>query len=240
MHSARPLLSLIIPTLNERAALPILYDRLLVVATTLNERGMESELIFVDDGSTDGTRETIKRLTKQQLPVRLIERTTRGLATAVVTGLNAAHGTMLGVMDADLSHPPELIPSLVEALASHELVVASRHLPGGGGEEWPWHRKLFSDMATAVAQPLARSCTDPMSGFFFMRRSVIETVKLKPVGYKILLEILVKGHFKTLTEIPYLFHNRNYGKSKLNGKVTLEYFWHLILLYSWKYTTSLH
>ena len=67
---------------------------------------MESELIFVDDGSTDGTRETIKRLTKQQLPVRLIERTTRGLATAVVTGLNAAHGTMLGVMDADLSHPP--------------------------------------------------------------------------------------------------------------------------------------
>lgn len=220
--------SIIIPTLNERDALGFLFGELREVLNTLPQ--YEFEIIVVDDGSADGTREFVKSV---RLPwsIKLIERNEYGLATAVVDGFKNAQGEIFGVIDADLSHPPALIPKLLEALKDADLAVGSRHTPGGGVEEWPLARKLFSRFATALARPISNGVRDPMSGFFFIKKSALKCANLKPRGYKILLEIIVKCASLKIIEIPYTFRNRSVGKSKLGFKVTGLYFLHLLKLY---------
>jgi dolichol-phosphate mannosyltransferase len=224
------LISVIVPTYNEREAVPALVDR---VRRALG--GLPYELVFTDD-STDGTDAMIAALAREDPRIRLLHRTgRRGLATAVVEGIGAARGEVVCVLDADLQHPPERIPDLIKALeeTGAEVVVASRYLPGGSYRGLSGLRRLASRVATWLAKLLlrrARPVSDPMSGFFAFRRSVVEGVHLAPVGYKILLEILARGNFRKVVEVPYVFEARVAGQSKLTLRQNLDYLRHLLRL----------
>jgi len=230
--------SIILPTLNERDSLPILLDELQDALHTLD---YTIEVIVVDDGSTDGTRTYVKQLSNNQcsFPVRLIERNERGLATAVIRGFSESKGDLCIVMDADLSHPPALLPSMIKALANGvDIVLPSRYMPGGGSEDWTRPRKFISRIATSMARLVEIKASDPMSGFFGLHRRVIEGASLSPIGYKILLEILVKGTYQHTLEIAYTFRNRSQGKSKMTKKVVMQYITHLFRLRRWKKSTQ--
>lgn len=214
--------SIIIPAYNEAENIPSLIKRLFKV---LNQE--KPAVTIVDKDSSDGTQEAVQKLS-EKFTVKLIV-DTRSLSEAVVRGFKQSQGDILLVMDADLSHPPEKIPELLEKLEEADLVVGKRRKV----ENWPAHRKLVSYGASFLARPLT-SVSDPMSGFFALRKEVIENVELNPIGYKILLEILVKGRYKKIAEVPYVFQNRERGESKLNLKEYWSYLRHLFRLYKYK------
>jgi len=225
-----PKISLIIPTYNEVKNIEILFKRIHSIL-----KGTNYEAILVDDDSPDGTAKKAKSLIKKY-PLRVIVRKKdRDLSKAVVTGFKAAKGNILGVIDADLAHPPETIPIMVDIINKNaaDLVIGSRQIEGGKIENWPMNRRFVSKLASVLARPLT-NVHDPMSGFFLMKREVIKNAPLKPRGYKILLEILVKGNYSKVIEIPIIFRDRLEGESKLSAKVYLKYLIQLIGLYCWK------
>lgn len=226
-------ISLIIPTLNERDSIAKLLPAVCSVIQNVCAPH-DFEILVVDDASTDGTAEVAESL---HLPfsVRVIRRRERGLATAVLCGFAEASGDVLGVMDADLSHPPELLPEFVREIQTHDLVLASRYMPGGVVEKWPWYRLYPSKFMTLLTRPLGVRVSDPLSGFFFVRKNVVSEKSFSPIGYKILLEILVKGTFKSVAELPYIFRNRDQGESKMDGREAFRYLTHVVRLYRWKY-----
>jgi dolichol-phosphate mannosyltransferase len=152
------------------------------------------------------------------------------LSSAVVRGLKVARGDVLLVMDADLSHPPEKIPELLEALDDLEVdfVIGSRYVTGGGMDEsWGLIHWWNSRVATWMARPFT-SASDPMAGFFALRRPTFEAAReLNPVGYKIGLELIVKCGCKQICEVPIQFANRLHGESKLSLREQLNYLRHL-------------
>ncbi len=229
-------LTVIIPTYNEAENIPILVER---VFRVFSEHSFEAEVIIVDDNSPDGTWEVARQLKSTYHNLEVLRRfNKRGLSSAVLDGIQLAKGKIIGVMDGDLSHPPEKIPDLIKPILSGEsdLVIGSRYVKGGNIENWPFRRKVSSKLATLAARGLT-PINDPMSGFFFFRKNIIEGVELSPKGFKIGLEILVKGKHKNVTEVPILFRNRGYGESKLSGGVIIEYFSHLLKLYLHKLLT---
>ncbi len=222
-------LSLIVPTYCESENIATLIER---VHQSLS--GYSYELVVVDDNSPDGTSEIANSLS-QQYPVRVItRRNERGLASAVVEGFKQARGDILGVIDADLQHPPEVIPELLETVMSGaDVVIASRYVEGGGSEGWSASRKIISKGSKLLAQALlssARGIKDPLSGFFLLRREVIDGVELSPTGYKILLEVLVKGKAREIAEVPYIFRVRERGTSNLTSGEGIRYLKHLTRL----------
>ena len=225
-------LSLVIPTYNEAENLPVLLARL---ARVLSTGPWRYELLIVDDDSPDKTWETAELLRGRYPEVRVIRRTTgeKGLAPAVVEGWRQARGGLLGVMDADLQHPPEVMIPLLQAFLDKgvDVVIASRYLPGGYPLKWnpirKWISRGASNLAQAVLPPPAQGVTDPMSGFFVLRREAIEGVALQPTGYKILLEVLGRGRYRRVTEVPYQFAKRHKGESKLSAAVMRDYLAHL-------------
>lgn len=221
------MISIIIPTWNEGENIKELAERLNKVL-----KNKDYEVIIVDNLSNDDTRKICLKLAKNNLPLKLFSKQL-DLANAVLFGFKSAKGDIICVMDGDLSHPPEVVVKLLNKLEGEncDLVVATRRKQGGKVENWPIHRKLISRLGEIIAKPLVKHCSDPLSGFFMMRRSVIDKVNLNPLGYKILLEILVKGKYKNYSELPYTFENRKRGSSKLNAKEYLKYFRHLARLY---------
>lgn len=222
--------SVIVPTYNERKNITEFVER---VEATLED--IEHELIVVDDDSPDGTWELAQELAEDNPNLKVIRRTNeKGLATAVVRGLEEANGEKLAVIDADLQHPPQKLLDIYEKLIkNYDIVVASRNMEGGGVEEWPWYRKAVSKGAELISRvflPSTREITDPMSGFFGLDRSVIEDKKLEPEGYKILLEILEKGDYDNTAEIPYTFENREKGSSALGTRQYINYLKHVFKL----------
>lgn len=223
-------LSVVLPTYNERSNIGPLVAR---VDRALG--GRDYELIFVDD-STDGTDAAIAEQARHSPRIVLLHRTRRrGLASAVVDGFRRAAGEVVCVLDADLQHPPELIPALLEALETTgaDVAVASRNIRGGGYEAFSRARRLASRIASWLAWALlrrARLVSDPMSGFFAVRTRVIQDVPLRPLGYKILLEILVRGRLRHVAEVPYRFRARVGGQSKLTARQHGEYLRHLLRL----------
>jgi len=216
-------LSIIVPTYNEAENVRELIER---VEASL--KGLDFEVIVVDDSSPDGTAEIAEELGKIYGNVKVVKRPRKmGLASAVLDGMKAAKHELIAVMDADLQHPPELLPKLLEkAREGYDIVVASRYVEGGGIEEWGFWRRLISRGATLLAHtllPRTRGVKDPMSGFFVFRRGVVEGIELNPIGYKLLLEVLVKGRYEKVIEVPYVFKVRKRGKSKLGLKDILEY-----------------
>ncbi|MCU0679700.1 MAG: polyprenol monophosphomannose synthase [Planctomycetes bacterium] len=227
------MISLIIPTLNEEKSIPVLLEKLTKAFSLCPN--IEFEVIFIDDTSTDKTIAVIQEQQKQHSFIKYVCRQERGLATAVLRGFQEAKGDILAVMDADLSHPADLIPEMVKNIFNYDLIIASRHAQGGAIEEWPWSRKLGSLFCTKLTILLGIKIKDPMSGFFMLKKSVINEVKLEPLGYKILLEILVKGKFKNYLELPYSFKNRELGTSKMDGKIVKQFFQHFWRLFVWRF-----
>lgn len=225
--------SIIVPTYNERDNLEELFRR---ISSAMD--GRDYEIIVVDDDSSDRTWERAEELSKEY-PVRVLRRTDeRGLSSAVIRGFEIANGDVFVVMDADLQHPPEVIPHLIEAIEKGaDVAIASRYVEGGRVENWYWWRKLISRgaiMIGRVALPKIRDVKDPVSGFFALRREVVEGARLNPVGFKILMEILVKGNYEKVVEVPFTFGLRNAGESKLGQKQIINYLRHVYRLMKWE------
>lgn len=226
--------SVIIPTYNEAENV---QDLIREVMASLADAGMDGEVVVVDDGSPDGTADLAEAMAPL-LPVRVVRRQGKmGLGSAVVAGFGAAQGTIMVVMDADFSHPPSLLPGLVRALEGDraDVAIGSRHVAGGGTEGWGRGRRLVSWGATLLARPLT-PVKDPMSGLFALRKDVVEGVALSTRGYKILLEILVKGNIRPglgrVVEVPFVFKDRRAGNSKLGVGEFSSYAGHVLRLMS--------
>ncbi|MBI2550674.1 polyprenol monophosphomannose synthase [Candidatus Woesearchaeota archaeon] len=213
--------SIVIPTYNEKRNIGVLVPEIFKSCKGLKAK---IEVVIVDDNSPDGTGKAAEELSKKYNVIVVHRSRKLGLASAVIKGFYGSKSEILGAMDADLSHPPQVIPKLIKPVLSREaeVVVGSRYVKGGGVEVWPFHRRLMSKVATMMAKPLT-PVKDPMSGLFFLRRSVIDGVELKARGYKIGLEILVKGRYKKVLEVPYMFRNRFVGKSKIGVREYYHY-----------------
>jgi dolichol-phosphate mannosyltransferase len=224
-------LSVVVPTLNEAANLPFLVQR---IGAAL--RGRAYEVLVIDDGSSDDTPGVCGRL-RQRYPIFLhVRREARdGLSGAVVYGMSRARGEYLVVMDADLQHPPEQIPELVDPLerGEAEFVIGSRYVEGGRTDErWGPLRRVNSALATVLSRPLAGPTRDPMSGFFALRtETFLRAQTLRPVGYKIALELLCKCRVRRVREVPIRFGLRQTGRSKLTVRQRLNFLDHLSRLY---------
>lgn len=223
-------ISIIIPTFKERDNIQLLLER--VHGSMI---GRNYEVVIVDDNSKDGTIEIVNKF-MTKYPVRLIVRTgVKGLATAVVEGFKHASGKVLVVMDADLQHPPESIKTLISEIENgSDIVIGSRYINSNGLDNFSLYRKMVSTGATAIARILIKKVAnvkDIQSGFFALKRNVIENVDMNPVGYKILLEILSVGHYNTVKEVPYTFSVRENGQTKMNFAIMLEYILHIIMLF---------
>jgi dolichol-phosphate mannosyltransferase len=233
-----PSLSIIVPTYKEAENLPLLVPQL---AAALNPRGWAWEVIVVDDNSPDQTREVLDQLTVRFPQVRSLIRTKdRGLSSAVLAGLELAQNEYVVVMDADLSHPPESVPALIDALNTGraDFVIGSRYVAGGKTEDWSRLRWLNSAGATLLAKPLVGTVRDSMAGFFGFRREMLHGAdSLNPIGYKIGLELIVKmGVDPTrVAEVPITFRNRIHGQSKLTMKEQFRYLEHLSRLYDYRF-----
>lgn len=232
-----PSVSIIIPALNEGANLAPLAER---IDAALRGRERRYEMIVVDDDSRDQTRAVSLELSKR-LPYRLIvrEQPRDGLSGAVLHGMAEAHGEYLVVMDADLQHPPEKIPELLHPLESGqaEFVIGSRYVQGAStAEKWGVLRRINSRAATFLARPFAGATSDPMSGFFALKRSTFDRAqRLTPLGYKIGLELMCKCRVRAVREIPIHFAERTRGESKLTLKQQFRYLEHLSRLYDFTF-----
>ena len=214
-----------IPTLDETGNIDIVLSEL---TAALSETQYEYEIVVVDDGSTDGTVEQVREWTKRDPRIRLISRAgERGLAGAVLYGWSQSRANLLGVIDGDLQHPPELLPELLKATEQADIAIASRYARNHGTKGWNPLRAAVSRLSTLVAAPLISKknlgVTDPMSGFFVIHRRCIEGLTFQTTGFKLLLEILVRGRIRTAQEIPYHFGLRRAGRSKANATVAFHY-----------------
>ncbi|MBS1806044.1 MAG: polyprenol monophosphomannose synthase [Acidobacteria bacterium] len=229
--------ALIIPTLREAANIPVLLNRIRAV---LDPAGVNYEILIVDDDSRDGTEEVVAEISKKDPRVQLLVRKgKRGLSGAVLHGWMHTDAPLIGVMDADLQHPPELLPELISTmLGGCDLVIGSRYTEGGGLGSWNPIRKLISAAAVWVTWPIQRTglrAKDPMSGFFFVRRDCLNGVDFQEEGFKLLLEILVRARLTSVHEVPFAFGQRFRGASKANMKVAVDYGKLLARLYSCRF-----
>lgn len=226
--------SIVVPTYNEAKNVREMVSRL--TALLDGHFGSAYEIIVVDDNSPDRTWELAQTLTAEYPRLRVMRRQTeRGLSTAVIRGWQAARGSILAVIDADLQHPPEVTVKLCEEIErGADIAVASRHIEGGGVSDWSLSRRITSRVAQMIGLVIlpgvVGKVSDPMSGYFMVRRSAILGVTLNPVGYKILIEVLGRGKFRWIGEVPYVFRERVLGESKATSKVYIEYLMHLLRL----------
>lgn len=228
--------TIVVPTYNEAENLPVLVPRVHAAVP-------DAEILVVDDASADGTADVARSLARSH-PVRVVERRgERGLATAVLRGFAEARTDLTAVMDADLSHPPEILPALLRALENGaDVAVGSRYVPGGEIDAWPAFRRFASWSGTLLARPLTK-VRDPMSGFFCLRRALLEGVELRPRGFKILLEILARTRPSSVVEIPIRFGDRAAGSSKFDGRERREFLRQVAGLYrdlgAWPFRAAL-
>jgi dolichol-phosphate mannosyltransferase len=230
----RQRLSVVIPTRNEAGNVAVLQERLAEALA-----GIDHEIIIVDDSNDDVSRPALAAAATSDPTWRVIERSPReqtGLGSAVVEGLRAARGDAVCVMDGDLQHPPELIPRLLEQVEQgNDMAVASRYMPGGsraglGG----FSRVVVSRAATVLAKILfheARQTSDPLTGFFCCRRSAMAGLEFRPLGFKVLLEVLVCGHDLKVVDVPLTFLSRHAGESKATTRQGMLYLHHIWSLF---------
>ncbi|MEG3846137.1 glycosyltransferase [Microcoleus sp. herbarium19] len=226
--------SLVIPTYNECKNVKSIVEQL----SQLLDGSIPGnyELIVVDDNSPDRTWEIALSLTPEYPQLRVMRREKeRGLSTAVIRGWQAARGEVLGVIDADLQHPPEtLLQLLAEIKRGADLAAASRHVAEGGVSDWSVVRRFLSRGAQTVGLVILPGVvgrvSDPMSGYFMVRRSCIAGKTMNPAGYKILIEVLGRGDIRWIGEVGYVFQERQEGESKVTWKQYIEYLRHLLIL----------
>ncbi|PWN53584.1 putative dolichyl-phosphate beta-D-mannosyltransferase [Violaceomyces palustris] len=231
--------SIIVPAYKENGNITPLVTRLF--AALDHHPNLKAEVIIVDDNSRDGSVETVEQLQSQYgYNVRIIVRTTeRGLSSAVVRGFQEARGYQMLCMDADLQHPPESVPSLLNAFGNRkEFVLGTRYGEGVSmDKDWPLHRQIISAGARMLARPLT-SASDPMSGFFGITKDSFNRAgQINAQGFKIALDLLVKAEIAkdAIAEVPFSFGLRAEGESKLTGKVMIKYLDQLRELYIHKF-----
>ena len=223
--------SLVIPTFNESRNVETIVSQLTGLLDPVVAE--EYELILVDDDSPDRTWEVAQTLTSDYPQLKVMRRQQeRGLSSAVIRGWQAAQGEILGVIDADLQHPPEiLLKLLTQVQQGCDLAVASRHVEGGGVSEWSIVRRFLSRGAQVlgllILPNVVGRVSDPMSGYFMIRRSAIAGPKLNPMGYKILLEVIGRGQVQDIAEVGYVFQERRAGESKVTWRQYVDYLLHL-------------
>jgi dolichol-phosphate mannosyltransferase len=218
--------ALVVPTLNEAGSIERVLHQVHSALETLPL--LLYEVIVVDDGSTDGTPDIVRAFSHSDSRVRLVSRQNqRGLAGAVVDGWRHSNADLLGVIDADLQHPPELLPALLAAMSKDcDIAIASRYIGKNGVHGWNLVRAAISRVSTWAALPLQRKelrIEDPMSGFFVVRREAIDGICFETKGFKLLLEILVRARIRSAREIPFHFGIRTAGKSKADAAVAIQY-----------------
>ncbi len=224
---------MVLPTYNER-------DRLAELVTALfdatERHHLALELVIVDDNSPDGTGQVADDLARSHR-ITVVHRAGKlGLGTAVIAGFAVASAETVGVMDADFSHPPALVPRMVAAFRATgaDALVASRYVPGGSTPDWPWRRRVMSRVACLLARPLS-PVRDAASGFFLIRRAIARGVSIKAGGFKICLELIVRGWPVHIVEIPYRFDDRELGESKMSTREAAGYLFQLKDLYALRF-----
>ena len=234
---SNPKLTIVIPTYNEAENIKILVERLVDVLET---NGINDfEVLVVDDNSPDETCSIVKQISRKDQRIKCILRVDeKGLASAVVEGFRHAKGSYIVVMDADLQHPPEIVPKLVRFLEEKgaDVAVASRYVKGGGVAGWSRIRLLMSRLGTIGVKLLVdETCktSDPLAGFFAVRKDKLSIDKIRPRGFKILIEILVRHPNLRVIDVPYLFQRRYAGHSKLGADVILDF-----LKQAWRFYSS--
>ena len=226
--------SLVLPTYKEAGNI----QDIVKILTDLLDQSIagDYELIVVDDNSPDHTWKLALELTSDYPQLKVMRRTEeKGLSTAVIRGWQVARGNILGVIDADLQHPPEVLQQLLgEMDKGADLAVASRHVEGGGVSEWSIIRRFLSRgaqmLGLIILPEVIGRLSDPMSGYFMVRRTAIAGKPLSPVGYKILIEVTARGKIRWLGEAGYVFRERQAGESKVTWKQYIEYLQHLVRL----------
>jgi glycosyltransferase involved in cell wall biosynthesis len=216
-----PSLSLVVPTYNERDRLSELVR---AVFRAYQAAGICGELVIVDDNSPDGTGQLADDLATRD-PIRVVHRAGKlGLGTAVIEGFNAATAPVVGVIDADLSHPPDIIPRMFAVMQRHaaDLVIGSRYIDGGGTRNWQLSRLAMSKFACLLARRLT-PVRDATSGLFLIRRELARGVTISAGGFKICLELLIRSQPSRVIEVPYVFVGRTAGESKMNLKEATGY-----------------
>ena len=220
--------SIILPTYNESKNIRGMLDHIQKSIPS----GLNVETIVVDDNSPDNTAKIAEDYfssirEKTTHTINVIKRKAKdGLSSAILNGIQNASGQTIIVMDSDFSHPPQIIPKLIETLKQTrcDIVIASRYVHGGSIQGWPLKRKLMSKVATSIAKiGLGIETNDPMSGFFAFKRNIIDGLKFDAIGYKMLLEILVKTKGVKIQEVPYTFIDRREGSSKLGADTIFDY-----------------
>lgn len=222
-------LTMVLPTYNERARIAELVEALFGACS---QKGIRLELVIVDDNSPDGTGAVADGLARAHR-IKVIHRPGKlGLGTAVVAGFQTASASIVGVMDADFSHPPSLVPRMLETFTSTDadLVVASRYIRGGSTPNWPVKRRLLSRLACLLARPLS-PIRDAASGFFLIRRDIARGTSIKAGGFKICLELIARSGVSRLVEVPYRFDDREQGESKMSLREAAGYLTQLRDLY---------
>jgi dolichol-phosphate mannosyltransferase len=229
-------LTMVLPTYNERDRIAELVR---AVFSACEPFGIRLEVVIVDDNSPDGTGAIADQLAETHR-VRVIHRAGKlGLGTAVVAGFAVASADVVGVMDADFSHPPSLVPRMLQTFRdTHaDLVVASRYVAGGSTPQWPMKRRVLSRTACLLARPLS-PIRDAASGFFLIRRDIARGTTIKAGGFKICLELIVRGGARRLIELPYRFDDREQGESKMSLREAAGYLVQLRDLYWFRLTAG--
>jgi dolichol-phosphate mannosyltransferase len=221
--------SVVIPTLNERENVQPVLERTLSALQSVNA---EVEVVIADGGSSDGTVEMVREWESGHR-VRLVQCVGGGgLAGDVIFAARTCSSDIIAVMDADLSHPPEVLPELIRAvlMENYDMAIGARYVPGGSTPDWPFLRRLYSRAATLLASPLV-SASDPMAGFFAVRREHLLEYGGGGEGFKIALEIMARADDTlNVKEIPIRFVDRTGGESKLGAGVILTYINQLVSL----------
>lgn len=227
-----PVLSVVVPTYNERTRIAELVEAVFAV---YRAHHIDGEVVIVDDNSPDGTGEIADDLAKR-CRLTVVHRAGKlGLGSAVMEGFEAARAPIVGVMDADFSHPPSALPRLLDVMqrTGVDAVVGSRYIPGGAAKNWPFSRLMMSRFACLLARPLT-PVRDATSGFFLIRRSVVHGARIEAGGFKICLELLLRSPVASVAEVPYEFVDRTSGESKMSTREAMGYFTQLRQLFGVK------
>jgi dolichol-phosphate mannosyltransferase len=225
MSDAPVELTIVVPTFKERDNVAPLIERLERILT-----GIEWQVVFVDDDSSDGTADTVRAIAQRDRRVRVIQRIgRRGLSSACVEGILSSSSPFVAVIDADLQHDETLLPAMLKRVKADDLdlAVASRYTEGGSTEGWDWRRQWISRLAVNVAQFLFKvGLKDPMSGFFLIRREAFDGAmrQLSQQGFKILFDIMASSPQPLkFVELPYQFGTRRHGSSKLDSMAAWQF-----------------
>lgn len=236
LGSMRPDLTMVVPTYNERDRLGALLEQ---VFAACEQHRLRVTVVVVDDNSSDGTGDLADEWARHARVTVIHREGKLGLGSAVLEGIAIADSDIVGVMDADLSHPPDLIPRLYDAVVAGDLdmVVASRYVRHGGTRSWTADRFVLSHLGCWLARPLT-PVRDAMSGFFLLRRDHAIGFRTSTKGFKIGLELLVRARLRRVAELGYVFVGRDAGESKMSIGEGLRFLRQLAQLYAYTWSAD--